>query len=92
MPLQVCNVAVPEAEGVHTNTRSGAVDVVAHEPACALVPLVVPETVPPCGERKYGLAQVPEPAGGGVGEGALLAVLVAVGACACAAANRTSTQ
>src|SRR5436190_10096661 len=38
--LQVWKAAAPETEGVQANTCSGAVDVLVHEPACALAPLV----------------------------------------------------
>jgi hypothetical protein len=78
--LQVWKVAVPDADGVHKNTCSGAVEVLVHEPACALAPLVVPMNVPPCGGRTIGLAQLPEPEVVGVGDGALLAVSVALAA------------
>ena len=60
MALHVWKVAVPDTEGVHTNTRSGAVDVLVHDPACALCPLVVPANIPPCGGITKGLAHVPK--------------------------------
>lgn len=50
-------VAVPEAEGVHWNTCSGDVAVLALQlPLCVLPPLVTPVTTPPLGGRMVTLS------------------------------------
>ena len=56
---QVWIVAVPETDGVHWKTRSGAFPELPQLPACALAPLVVPLKVPPCAGMTVGLVQPP---------------------------------
>ena len=56
---QVWIVAVPETDGVHWRTRSGAFPELPQLPACALAPLVVPLKVPPCAGMTVGLVQPP---------------------------------
>src|SRR5438046_4503571 len=55
-------VAVPETAGVHWKTSSGELPELPQLPACELVPLVVPPTVPPWAGITVGLLQVPDPA------------------------------
>ena len=72
--------ATPDLLGVHVNTCSGAGLVEAHEPASALVPLVVPLNEPPAAGSTIGAPHVPVvPDGVGVVVGtACVAVPVAV--------------
>src|SRR5206468_3826364 len=51
--------AVPEAAGVHWNTRSPAVPELAQLPSSWLGVLVVPVNVPPAAAMTVGLAQLP---------------------------------
>ena len=74
--LQVKIVATPEMLGVHWKTCSGEFPLVAHAPANALAPLVVPVKTPPAAGITIGAAHVPPP--GSVVELVLVVVVTLV--------------
>jgi hypothetical protein len=76
--LHVWMVAVPVTAGVHRNTDSGDVPVVAQVPASALAPAVAPVNVPPWGGITNGAAHVPV---GSVVLVVLEVLVVVVGGC-----------
>src|SRR5215831_18086672 len=77
---QVWMVAVPDTDGVHWKTFSGALPLLAQVPLVVLLPLVVPGNTPPAAGRTVGLVQAapvpPPPPPPGIVTGVVMTLLL----------------